>query len=123
MAAPSGGLLEDDEEATQAHWNMQKDAIVKKIAAELKKKKEARLAREAAATVAEKRRKNAEASSSKWTLDEVIELDDDEEETLRKWMKVEVVILPWKRPVMGRNNICQRCYDYRYPCMVSPISQ
>ena len=59
-----------------------KDAIVEKIAVELKKKKEARLAREAAATAAEKRWKIAEVSSSKWTLDEVIKLDDDEEEVL-----------------------------------------
>ena len=123
MAALSGGLSEDDEEAAQAHWNAQKDAIIEKIAAELKKKKEARLAREAAATAAEKQQRNAEASSSKQTLDKVIKLDDNEEETLRKQIKVEVVIPPQKRPVMGSSNICQRCYDYRYPCVVSPVTQ
>ena len=94
MAALSGGLSEDDEEAAQAHWNTWKDAIIEKIAMELKKKKEARLAREAAVTVAEKWQKIAEASSSKQTLDKVIKLDDDKEEMPRKQMKVEVVIPP-----------------------------
>ena len=104
-AAPLEVILEDyDEEATQVHWNTQKDAIVKKIAAELKKKKEARLAREAAAMAAEKQWKKPEASSSKQTLDEVIKLDNDKEEMPRKQIKVEVVIPPHKRLVMG-------CYD------------